>query len=337
MLFRSHYDFQLLEKDAERATLMLAAARKDEISRYLGLLGEAGISPTTLGVSTFASFNALFYNQGRGGKRVTALIDLRNGEAEIGVAKGGILRYCRYLTLGSGAPLDALLPEVSGLLAQVEADGGLHKAVRVSLSGAGGGRGDLLHHLAERTGLEVEFLQPLRRIKARGVDPQAASSLGAAIGLAYAVNEAIRERRALAEVAASIDRLQTEATKVEQLKEEVAKLGGQIAALEKIDKEEVRKLDVLRELFILLPKGVTLTLFSVDGREVRIGGSITGSASNLISILEESRVFENVQFTSPVASRGADTQDFQIKAFLEASKNEAEGGEEQGEEEDDES
>jgi Tfp pilus assembly PilM family ATPase/Tfp pilus assembly protein PilN len=376
-LEEAHYDFQLLEKDAERATLMLAAARKDEISRYLGLLGEAGISPTTLGVSTFASFNALFYNQGRGGKGVTALIDLRNGEAEIGVAKEGILRYCRYLTLGPAAPLDALLPELSGLLAHLEADGGLHKAVRVSLSGAGGGRGDLLHHLAERTGLEVEFLQPLRRIKARGVDPQAASSLGAAVGLAlnglvelplaidllpkemapargdpslamtvrllalvaalglaYAVNEAIRERRALVELAASVDRLQTEATKVEQLKGEVARVSGQIAALEKIDKEEIRKLDVLRELFKFLPKGVTLTLFSVDGREVRIGGSITGSASNLISILEESRVFENVQFTSPVASRGADTQDFQIKAFLEASKIGAEGGEEQGDEED---
>jgi Tfp pilus assembly protein PilN len=161
-------------------------------------------------------------------------------------------------------------------------------------------------------------------------------ALVAALGLADAVNEAIRERRALVELAASVDRLQTEATKVEQLKGEVARVSGQIAALEKIDKEEIRKLDVLRELFKFLPKGVTLTLFSVDGREVRIGGSITGSASNLISILEESRVFENVQFTSPVASRGADTQDFQIKAFLEASKIGAEGGEEQGDEEGDE-
>jgi Tfp pilus assembly protein PilN len=160
-------------------------------------------------------------------------------------------------------------------------------------------------------------------------------ALIAALGLAYAVNGAIRERRALVELTASVDRLQTEATKVEQLKGEVARVSGQIAALEKIEKEEVRKLDVLRELFKFLPKGVTLTLFSVDGREVRIGGSITGSASNLISILEESRVFENVQFTSPVASR-ADTQDFQIKAFLEAGKKGADGGEEQGMEQGDE-
>jgi hypothetical protein len=55
----------------------------------------------------------------------------------------------------------------------------------------------------------------------------------------------------------------------------------------------------------------------VDGREARIGGSITGSASNLITILEESPLFENAQFTSPVASRGAETQDFQIKTILE--------------------
>jgi general secretion pathway protein L len=211
--------------------------------------------------------------------------------------------------------------------------------------------------------MEVEYFHPFQRIRSLGVDPQAAQSLGAAVGLAlnglvalpihidllpaemapprrdpglamtvrllalivalalaYGVGEAIRERRALADLTARVSHVQTEAVKVEQLKGEVTKLENQIAALEKIDREEVRKLDVLRELFQLLPKGVTLTLFSVDGREARIGGSITGSASNLISILEESPLFENAQFTSPVASRGAETQDFQIKAILEAGK-----------------
>jgi Tfp pilus assembly protein PilN len=291
---------------------------------------------------------------------VTALIDLRNGEAEIGLAKEGILRYCRYLTLGPVAPQDVLVPELSGLLARLETDGGLHQTGRISLSGAGGGRGDLLHHLAERTGMEVEYFHPFQRIRSLGVDPQAAQSLGAAVGLAlnglvalpihidllpaemapprrdpglamtvrflalivvlalaYGVGGAIRERRSLADLTARVKQVQTEAAKVEQLKGEVDRLESQIAALEKIDRGEVRKLDVLRELFQILPKGVTLTLFSVDGREARIGGSITGSASNLITILEESPLFENAQFTSPVASRGAETQDFQIKTILE--------------------
>jgi Tfp pilus assembly protein PilN len=77
---------------------------------------------------------------------------------------------------------------------------------------------------------------------------------------------------------------------------------------------------VLRELVQILPKGVTLTLFTVEGREVRIGGSITGSASDLISILEQSLVFENAQFASQVARRDAETQEFVIKALLEARK-----------------
>lgn len=358
----AHYDFQVLERDAEKATVLLAAARKEEIGRYLGFLEEAGITPTALGVSMFASFNALFYNQSRGGEALTALIDLRDGEAELGVAKAGILRYSRYLTLGRATPLDALLPELTGLLAQLEADGGA-QAARITISGSGAGRGDLLHHLAERTGLAVEFLQPFRRIKAKGVDPQIAPSLGAAVGLAlhglaplpldidllpegvapprrdpglavtlrlvalivalglaYIVNEAIRERQALAELTAKLKQVQAEAAKVDQLKGEVASLSGKIATLDKIDREEVRKLDVLKELVQVLPKGVTLTIFSVDGREVRIGGSITGSASDLISILEQSPVFENVGFTSPVASRGTESQDFQIKALLETRK-----------------
>lgn len=361
-LEEAQYDFQLLEKDAEKAMLLLAAARKEEIHRYLGLLGEAGITPTALGVSTFASFNALFYNQGGGAVPLTALVDLRNGEAELAVARGGTLRYCRYLALGSAAPLDALLPELSGLLVSVGADGE-RPLGRIFIAGSGGGRGDLLHHLAERTGLEVEFFQPLRRIKARGVDPQTASSLGAAVGLAlnglvalplmidllprelapprrvaglattfrllalsallgvaFVVSGAVRERRALAKVTARIGQLQVEVAKAEQLKEDVARLDRQIATLEKIDREELRKLDVWSELVRILPKGVTLTFFSIDGRQVQMHGSISGSASNLISILEQSPVFENVQFTSPVASRGSETQDFQIKAYLEARK-----------------
>ncbi|MDE2485070.1 MAG: pilus assembly protein PilM [candidate division NC10 bacterium] len=355
----AQYDFQVLERDAENATVLLAAARKEEIGRYLTFLEEARIKPTALGVSTFASLNALLYNGNRGGETLTALVDLRNGEAELGVAKAGVFRYARYLPIGQVAPLDALLPDLTDLLAHLEANGGA-QAGRITLSGSGAGRGDLLHHMAERTGLSVEFFQPFQRIKTTGVDPQMAPSLGAAVGLAlnglaplpldidllpeavapprrdpgvvttvrlvtlilalglaYTVGGAIRERRALAKLTVTLNQVQAEAAKVESLKREIATLGSQIVTLEKIDREESRKLDVLKELVSVLPKGVTLTLFSVDGREVRIGGLITGSASDLISILEQSPVFENVGFASPVASRGTESQDFQIKALLE--------------------
>jgi Tfp pilus assembly PilM family ATPase len=358
----AHYDFQVLEKDAEKSTLLLATARREEIERYVALLRGAGLKPTAVGVSTFASFNALFYNQRAAGERTTALVDLRNGEAEIGVARAGVLRHCRYLTVAPSAPLDLLLPELSGLLAQPLSDSGSPGRGRISLAGAGCGRSDLLHHLAERSGLEVEPLQPFRRIRARGVDPQIAQSLGAAVGLAlnglvplplridllpkelapprrdpgltltfrllaliailglaYGIGGAIRERRALADLTGRVEQLRAEAAKVEQLKGDVGRLEGQIVALQKIDQGDVRKLDLLREIVQLLPKGVVLTLFSVEGREARIGGTITGSASDLISILEQSPMLENVQFTSPVASR-AESQDFQIKAFLEARK-----------------
>lgn len=358
----TQYDFQVLERDAEKATVLLAAIRKEEIGRYLALLQEAGIRPTALGISTCASLNALLYNQGRSTEPLKAIIDLRDGEAELGLVKQGILRYSRYLALGRTAPLDLLVPELSALLPHLEANGGRH-AARIFVSGTGAGRGDLLRHLAERTGLEVEFLHPFQRIKARGVDPQVAHSLGAAVGLAlnelvplpldidllpkelapprrdagrvmtirllaviaalsvaYLMNGAIRERQALADLTAKLDHVQAEAAKVEQLKGEVTSLAGQIATLEIIDREEVRKLDVLRELIQILPKGVTLTLFSVEGHEARIGGSISGSASDLISILEQSPVFENVGFTSPVASRGAESQEFQIKALIEAGR-----------------
>ncbi len=358
----TQYDFQVLERNAEQATVLLAAARKEEVGRYLSLLQEAGITPTAVGVSTFASLNTLLYNQARDAEPVRALIDLRNGEAELGLAQQGILRYSRCLTLGEAAPLDVLTPELAALFTHLEANGG-QQAGRISVAGMGAGKGDLLRHLAERTGLEVEFLHPFRRISASGVEPHAAHSLGAAVGLAlnglvtlpldidllpkelapprrdrnvtttlrllaliavlglaYLVNDAIRERRALTELTAVLNQVQAEAAKVELLKGEVGVLASQITTLEKIDREEIRKLDALKELISVLPKGVTLTLFSVDGRETRLSGSISGSASDLISVLEQSPIFENVGFSSPVASRGAENQEFQIKALLEIRK-----------------
>jgi len=354
-----YYDFQVLERDAEKATVLLAAARKEEIGRYFALLQEAGIRPTAIGVSTCASLNTLLYNQERDAEPLSAIIDLRNGEAELGLARKGILRSARYVTLDPSAPLEVLASEISALLAQLEVNGS-QPAGRISISGTGAGRGDLLHHLTERTGLATEFLQPFRRIKTQGVDPLAAHSLGAAVGLAlnglvplplaidllpkelaparrdprlattfrltalivvlglaYLVNGAIRERHALSELTAKLHRVQTEAAKVEQLKGEVGTLARQIATLRTIDQEEIRKLDILRELVQILPKGVVLTLFSVEKREVKIGGTIPGSASDLISILEQSPVFENAQFTSPVAQRGAEGQEFQVKAIVE--------------------
>lgn len=358
-LEEAQYDFQVLARDAEQATVLLAATKKEEIGRYLALLHEAGITPTALGVSAFASFNALFYNQGSGAESLRALIDLRDGEAELGLAKQGILRYSKCLTLDPAAPLDRLVSELSMLVGHLDANGD-RRTGRISLSGTGAGKGDLLHHLAERTGLEVEFFQPFQRIQAKDVDPQTAHSLGSAVGLAlnglvtlpldidllpkelapprrdpslattirlvalivvlglvFLVNGAIRERRALADLTATLDQVKTEAARVEQLKGEVGVLAGQIAALQMIDQEETRKLDVLRELVQILPKGVVLTLLVVEKREVRIGGTIPGSASDLISILEQSPLFENAQFTSPVAQRGAEGQEFQMKAVLE--------------------
>jgi Tfp pilus assembly PilM family ATPase/Tfp pilus assembly protein PilN len=359
-LDEAYYGYQVVDRGPESATILLAAARKEDVRRHVALLEEAGIRPTALGVSTFAAFNAVRYNQGRDTGLVTALVDLRNGEAEIGLAKSGVLQYSRYLMLGSAAPRDVVVPELCGLLDRLDLDVKTARTGRIALSGTGGGRGDLLQYLAERTGLQVEAFSPFQRVRAHGIDSDSAQSLGAAVGLAlnglvtlpmqidllpremapprrdpsltltfrllalvlvlgaaYLVSGAIRERRALADLTVRVDQARAEAETVEHLKSDLAALNSQIVDLENIDRSEIRKLDVLRELVQILPKGVTLTQFSVDGRDARIVGSIAGSASSLITILEESPVFENAQFTSPVASRGADTQDFHIKARLE--------------------
>ncbi len=61
----------------------------------------------------------------------------------------------------------------------------------------------------------------------------------------------------------------------------------------------VKATEVLEELTKLLPDGTWLRQFKIKDREVRISG-FSQAASNLIGLIEQSSMFENARFTSPV-------------------------------------
>jgi general secretion pathway protein L len=70
-----------------------------------------------------------------------------------------------------------------------------------------------------------------------------------------------------------------------------------------IEKNDAGKLDILRELTEIIPEDAWLTEFSYQdgGREIKLSG-YAESASQLLPILEQSGMFENVRFTSPITT-----------------------------------
>jgi Tfp pilus assembly PilM family ATPase len=98
----------------------------------------------------------------------------------------------------------------------------------------------------------------------------------------------------------SIEELQKEAEKIEQF----------ATALKDIKKTSISKLDILADITRIIPGDSWLTDFdyTADNNQVKISGYAV-SASQLIPLLEESKLFADVKFTSPITTDKADKKE----------------------------
>ncbi|RMD84752.1 MAG: hypothetical protein D6815_03485 [Candidatus Dadabacteria bacterium] len=114
------------------------------------------------------------------------------------------------------------------------------------------------------------------------------------------------------------------AREIERLEPEVAAVRAQEAAnrelLAKIEQlESPRKVSVLAYLHAMttaLPKTAYLTTFRFKGDRLEVDG-IARTASELISILERSPYFKNVEFTAPTTKYLQDQERFSLRMELE--------------------
>jgi Tfp pilus assembly protein PilN len=114
-------------------------------------------------------------------------------------------------------------------------------------------------------------------------------------------------------------------SEIESLKPAVAEVSAKEDALQKAttDYEALRSrvetydsnLEALRELARLLPLDCWISSYSAQGRIVTLGG-FAQSSSAVQKALEESPLFEDVQFSSPVVRDPSGKDRFSIKASL---------------------
>jgi Tfp pilus assembly protein PilN len=102
---------------------------------------------------------------------------------------------------------------------------------------------------------------------------------------------------------ALLSRLSREYRLIENRREEIAQMERLYQAGMQISSRAVGKLDVLRELTEIIPENAWLTEFNyrADRSDVRLSGYAV-SASQLLPALEQSGMFENVRFTSPITT-----------------------------------
>jgi len=164
-------------------------------------------------------------------------------------------------------------------------------------------------------------LRPKKKRSKKKIAAVALSGLGALLACVLLVTSIVQTSARIAALDAELEDLKTAARSVEALQKEIEQTEKYNTQIKQIRDSDPSKLKVLEELTRLIPDDSWLTDFEFSGDEKKITLSgYSASASKLIPLLDDSKLFSNVKFTSPITKGGGVKENFKIEMTLEAAK-----------------
>lgn len=143
----------------------------------------------------------------------------------------------------------------------------------------------------------------------------------ASLWLFYLIAPLRVEGRKLQQISSQIGQKKEEAKKVEDLKKEAESLGAEIALINNFKDDRIMALDIMKELTTILPKSAWVSRMKITAASVDIEG-YAATATELLPKLEASKYFAKVEFASSTmrdARMNADR--FNIRMEIENAKN----------------
>ena len=134
------------------------------------------------------------------------------------------------------------------------------------------------------------------------------------LSLTLAASIAFKNLSVSSALAAEVERLLPKVTSVTKKEEQNRALLAKLQTLEK--SRSVSVLAYLRDMTTRIPSGAYLTTFRYKGDRIELDG-IADNAAGLISLLEQSQYFKNVEFTAPTTKYLQDQERFSLKMELE--------------------
>ncbi len=133
--------------------------------------------------------------------------------------------------------------------------------------------------------------------------------------LGFLIGRAYNERERLKEISREVESLREQVSQVEELKSQVEDYSNKLAVFDELRFKEARKLDLLREMTVLMPPTSWLSVMIYENGKFDISG-YAESASGLIPILENSDYLVNAQFIAPIVKRPWG-EEFKIRVDVE--------------------
>ena len=136
----------------------------------------------------------------------------------------------------------------------------------------------------------------------------------------FTISFFVKERMYLAELNERVDGLQGKVKEIEQMQQEISDIEVKMSSLETVKADDISKLEILKELTQRIPEAMWLTRFSYDEKKEKKEIELSGyadAASELIPVLEESELFENVQFKSSIVKdKSTNKEKFNVTALV---------------------
>ncbi len=173
-----------------------------------------------------------------------------------------------------------------------------------------------------RVAMDVNFVPLRRRQKKKKSKKKMLAVAVAFCMIAFLVTYFVNNRRQMDlrynVLNQQLQELKLQVQSIEGLQSDAERLEKLSGAIGKIKDSEISKIKLLEELTIVFPEDSWLTEFRYKAgeRKVKLSGYAV-SASKLIPILEESKLFENVKFTSPITTeKGRDRERFRLEMIV---------------------
>jgi len=355
------YDFRILGEDANKLTVLVAAAKADVVRPYIDALKGKGISVKRVSVNLSGIEALCRYMDGKSASAAFVFVEVKKEGYE-----GALFLNDSITTFAGSFPAEddktkaeVILPEITRSVDAIKQRGGTPQVVMLLRDK----NASLKELLKSRVVQPVKILNesdvPVRLSgqykevpfyaigsaleslwgKTKGLDllskglherPKPPMALTIMLMIAilgmwilYIIAPLRVEERRLQEIDRQISLRKEEVGKIEALKKEIDSLSGEISTVSGFKEDKPMALNILKELTTILPKNTWVTRVRITEKGVDLEG-YSSSATGLLSKIEASHYFKKTEFASPTFRDTRMNADrFNIKTtIVESEKNE---------------
>ena len=346
-----YFDFHIISesKEEEKLQLLLVAAKKDVFEYYLDIAAQIEKGISGIGIVPAALTNYCLYHQNVPASSI--LLYSREAGYDAVVLKKQSMVYSK--SIAGAASSDegaALITEQLIRLRDIFFSG--EDAVPLVLYG-GPASNNLVHELSGKfqsittgnthSGIGCEPFIPAFGIALNGIQsvpvainlmpghlrkkPNKAGiyvmfcllGLLALAGVLWAGSLMVQQRQILHTLDGELDRLRAEAAAIEQIQSETLKMQKKAGYLQSLRPGNIFVIEIAEELSNIIPTDAWLTNLDLSGNEIQLYGAAE-SASGLISVLEKSPYFTEVEFISAIRKNREGKEIFRIRCKIEDRK-----------------